>query len=60
MTKETIIRIKLTAGEGMVLTNGETFGREIFLAAADSPANWQEIPQEVYRDIMEKEAENCE
>lgn len=44
MTQETIKIRKLTAGEGMTLYNGETFGKEVYLGTNDSPENWQEIP----------------
>ena len=43
MTKETITRIKLTATEGMTLTNGETFAKEVYLGDWDKPENWSEI-----------------
>lgn len=46
MKTETITRIKLTAGEGMTLTNGESFGKEIYLGVNDSPDNWHEIVDE--------------
>lgn len=39
-------RTKLVAPEGMVLTNGETFGKIVFLGNTDSPDNWREIPEE--------------
>lgn len=48
-------RVKLTATEGMVLTNGETYGREIFLGTGDSPDNWYEITEEKYQAILEKQ-----
>lgn len=35
---------KLTASEGMTLTNGETYGKEIYLGVNDSALNWIEIP----------------
>ena len=35
--------IKLTAAEGMTLTNGDVFGKEIYLGRGDSIDNWQEI-----------------
>ena len=38
--------IKLVATEGMVLTNGETFGRVVYLGSGDSPDNWHEITKE--------------
>lgn len=34
---------KLTPSEGMTLTNGEAFGKEIYLGKNDSPDNWYEI-----------------
>lgn len=35
---------KITASEGMTLTDGETFSKEVYLGVNDSPANWYEIP----------------
>jgi len=56
---ETTIEIKkLIASEGMMLTNGETYGREIYLGCNDSAENWHEITSEEYENILaEKEAE---
>ena len=45
MEKSTIELIKLTAAEGMTLTNGETYGKEVYLGVNDSADNWQEIPE---------------
>ena len=47
-------RVKLKATEGMIYTNGETYGREIFLGSGDSPDNWWEITEEEYEAVMEK------
>lgn len=44
MEKTTIELIKLTASEGMTLTDGEVFGKEIYLGCIDKPENWYEIP----------------
>lgn len=44
MEKSTIELIKLTASEGMTLTNGETYGKEVYLGCNDSAENWHEIP----------------
>ena len=41
---ETTIEIKkLIASEGMTLTNGETFSKEVYLGKNDSADNWHEI-----------------
>lgn len=45
MKTETIELIKLTAAEGMTLTNGETYGKEVYLGVNDSADNWHEIPE---------------
>lgn len=44
MTRSTIELIKLTAADGMTLTNGEAYGKEIYLGCNDAADNWQEIP----------------
>lgn len=54
MIKENITLIKLKASEGMILTNGDVFGREIFLGKGDSPENWHEITDEEYEKIQEE------
>lgn len=43
MTKTTVKITKLTAAEGMTLTNGETFGKEVYLGKNDVATNWNEI-----------------
>ena len=41
---ETTIEIKkLIASDGMTLTNGEAYGKEIYLGINDSADNWHEI-----------------
>ncbi len=40
--------IMLTADEGMVLTNGEIYGKVIALGNGDSPANYREITEAEY------------
>lgn len=44
MEQSTINITKLIAAEGMTLTNGETFGKEIYLGCHDTAGNWREIP----------------
>ena len=43
---------KLTADEGKVLTNGEAYGKEIYLGIYDSAENWHEITDAEYEAIM--------
>lgn len=52
MTQETIELKKLIAAEGMILTNGETYGKEIFLGKGDDAANWREITEAEYEALM--------
>ena len=59
MTESTIQITKLTASQGHVLTNGDVYGKEIYLGKFDSPENWQEITDSEYAEILqelEKEA----
>ena len=56
MEVSTIKIQKLTAAEGMVLTNGETFssvGGEVYLGKNDSADNWHEITEAEYNAIVE-------
>lgn len=61
MTKDTITTIKLTASEGMILTDGTTYGRVIFLAEGRTGDSFFEITEEEYNNVLEekrrKEAE---
>lgn len=43
MTTENIQLIKLTAADGMVLTDGTSYGKEVYLGANDSAERWSEI-----------------
>lgn len=54
MTKETITRIKLTASEGHVLTDGENFGKVVYLAQGDEGEKWHEISDGEYQKRMEE------
>lgn len=57
MTKETITRIKLTASEGHILTDGENYGRIVYLASGDEGEKWHEITEEEYQKILEESEE---
>jgi hypothetical protein len=58
MKTETITRIKLTASDGMTLTNGEAFGKEIYLGSSDDAENWYEITDKMAEEIQKaKEGE---
>lgn len=46
---------KLTATEGYVLTDGETYSKEIYLGVNDKPDNWHEITEEEYAEILKAE-----
>lgn len=47
-----ISTIRLEADEGMILTNGQAYGREIYLGCNDVPENWHEITEEEYEKRM--------
>lgn len=54
MKSEKIVINKLIAAEGMTLTNGEAFGKEIYLGCNDSADNWREITD---AEAMQMQAE---
>lgn len=43
---------KLVSTDGFVLTNGETYGKEVYLGKNDKPENWHEITDEEYQTIL--------
>lgn len=55
--KEYAMREKITASEGKILTNGETYGKEIYLADGVNKGDFYEITEEEYQNIL-KEEEN--
>lgn len=48
------IREVITADEGKVLTNGEIYGRTIFLGSDDRVSNYREITQAEYEEAVAK------
>ena len=59
MTRTTVELVKLTAAEGMTLTNGESFGKEVYLGRNDTSDNWQEITDSE-AEQLQTEKENHE
>lgn len=60
MTSTSITMIKLEASDGMILTNGESYGKTVYLGKGDSPENWHEITETEYETIMEEADEAVE
>ena len=47
-------RVQIVATDGMILTNGETYGRIVYLGSGDKVENWHEITEEAYKGMMEE------
>lgn len=50
------MRTSIKAKEGYILTNGEIYGSEIFLAEGMGAEDFWEIPKKEYDDMMAEEA----
>ena len=51
MSERTVKITKLTASDGHVLTNGQAYGREVYLGKNDKAENWHEITLAQYEAI---------
>ena len=63
MEKKIIEIPVLTPSEGMMLTNGETYSKEVWLGTNDSAENWSEVPMaeyEAYKATQEAEFAEAE
>ena len=56
MKTETITVNKIIADEGMILTDGEIYGRVIYLAKGRSADEFHEITEEEYNRLQEENA----
>lgn len=54
MQTETINNTVLIADEGKILTDGEIYGRTIYLAKNRSPEEFHEITEAEYEEIQSK------
>lgn len=60
MMESKIEIIKLTANSGYVLTNGEIYGKEIYLGKYDKAENYHEITEQEYNAILEEQRKEAE
>lgn len=56
MEMTTIELRKLTAAEGMTLTNGDTCGKEVYLGKNDTTDNWREITDEEAEQLLAEQS----
>lgn len=48
-------QIILTADTGMMLTDGKSFGKVVYLGKNDSQDNWYEITDEQAKELQQKQ-----
>ena len=60
MQTEKITINKLIADEGKILTDGNTYGRIVFLGKDRTADEFHEITEEEYNTILEEEAKKAE
>ena len=44
----------------MILTDGNSYGRVVYLGKSDTAENWHEITEEEYQEILKEQEENNE
>ncbi len=52
---KTVTRTVLIADEGMVLTNGENYGKVVSLEVGGDASLWREISEEEHEKLIESE-----
>lgn len=52
-----IVRLTLCADEGKILTNGEVYANQVFLAIGEDGSDYYEITETEYENILKEEAE---
>ena len=57
MEISTITTTMLTASEGYILTDGEAYGRVIYLASDRKPEEFHEISEAEYQEILREQEE---
>lgn len=50
----------LYAEDGYILTNGELYGKQIFLADSENEADWHEITDAEYAEICKAQERDAE
>lgn len=60
MKHDTVIINKIIADEGMILTDGDSYGRVVYLGKEDRAENWHEITEERYQEILKEQEETAE
>ena len=55
---KTVTRTVLIADEGMMLTDGESYGKAAYLKVDGDPSKWREITEEEYNSIVAENEEN--
>ena len=57
MIQEVITKVVITADDGKILTNGETYAKKLVLGDWDKSENYHEITEEEYNEIMVEQEE---